>query len=146
MATSCLCCGEVFPARNKSQRYCLKTDCQRSRKKHWQKQKLLSDPCYRANQKQAQESWLKKHPGYFRDYRKIHPVYAARNRERQRHRNGLRGCNRGKEALLQRQPMIAKMDARPSIKSGTYRLIPIEAPLIAKMDSVVVELSVVSSC
>jgi hypothetical protein len=142
MATSCLYCGEVFASRNKSQRYCLKTDCQRSRKKRWQKQKLLNDPCYRANQKQAQESWLKKHPGYFRDYRKSRPVYAARNRERQRHRNGLRGR---KKTSLQRQPLIAKMDASPPIKSGTYHLIPIGDPLIAKMDSVVVELSVVSS-
>jgi len=146
MATSCLCCGEVFPARNKSQGYCLKADCQRSRKKRWQKQKLLKDPAYRANQVDAQRNWRDKHPGYFRDYRKNHPAYVERNRKRQRHRNGLRGCNRGKEALLRRQPMIAKMDARPSIKSGTYRLIPIVSPLIAKMDSVVVELSVLSSC
>ena len=125
MAMSCLCCGEVFPARNKSQRYCLKTDCQRSRKKLWQKQKLLNDPCYQGNQKQAQESWRKNHPCYWRDYRKSHPIYAARNRQQQRHRNGLRCGDR-------RQPLIAKMDASPSIKSGTYRLIPITSPRLQR--------------
>jgi hypothetical protein len=144
MELLCYCCGKRFKARNASQHYCSKSICQRHRKKRWQKQKLKSDPDYRANQKQAQESWHKKHPGYWKDYRKSHPLYVERNRKRQRHRNGLRGADRGKETV-KRHPLIAKMDATPPVKSGTYRLIPMEVPMIAKMDAVIVELSVVSS-
>jgi hypothetical protein len=140
----CNYCGKRFQARNASQHYCSKIICQRFRKKRWQKQKLVNDPDYRANQKQAQESWRKKHPGYWKDYRESHPLYVERNRRCQRHRNGLRGADRGKDAV-KRRPLIAKMDATPPVKSGTYRLIPIETPMIAKMDAVVVELAVVSN-
>lgn len=139
----CNCCGKGFEARNASQHYCSKSGCQRHRKTRWQKQKLMNDPDYRANQKQAQESWRKKHPGYWKDYRESHPLYVERNRRRQRHRNGLRGADRGKPVEKCR-PLIANMDATPPVKSGTYRLIPIEAPMIANMDAVVVEISVIS--
>ena len=140
----CNCCGKRFQARNASQHFCSKVICQRFRKKRWQKQKLKNDSDYRANQKQAQESWRKKHPGYWKEYRESHPSYVERNRRRQRHRNGLRCADRGKPGE-RRRPLIAKMDATPPVKSGTYRLIPIEAPMIAKMDAVVVELAVVSN-
>ena len=140
----CYCCGKRFQARNTSQHYCSKSICQRVRKKRWQKQKLVNDPDYRANQKQAQESWRKKHPGYWKDYREGPPLYVERNRRRQRHRNVLRCADRGKDAV-KRRPLIAKMDATPPVKSGTYRLIPIASPMIAKMDAVIVEIAVVSN-
>jgi hypothetical protein len=57
MEKTCPHCGKRFlphPAVF-NQRYCGSTDCQRARKKSWQKEKLKSDPDYRENQAAAQK-------------------------------------------------------------------------------------------
>jgi hypothetical protein len=147
----CLCCGKLFSARNADQAYCSEIACQRKRKKKWQDQKLATDAAYKGNKADAQRRWNTNHPNYWRDYRERHPEYVARNRELQRNRNKLRDGLPSDGPLLQSPPMIAKMDATPSQKdvlpliSGTYRLIPFRVPLIAKMDAMIVELSVVST-
>lgn len=41
----------------------------------------------RADQVQAQRNWAAAHPKYWREYRELHPAYAARNREQQKRRN-----------------------------------------------------------
>jgi hypothetical protein len=114
------------------------------RKNRWQKDKLASDAAYKGNKADAQRRWLERHPDYYREYRKNHPQYVERNRQRQRQRNQRRGKGSGGTSL-QSGSMIAKMDARPSLKSGTYRLIPVGSPLIAKKDAMVVALSVLST-
>jgi hypothetical protein len=63
-----------------------------------------------------------------------------RNREHQRERN-LRRCGQDNG-----RPPIAKMDAstpESSINPGRYLLTRIESGLIAKMDALIVEISVV---
>ena len=49
----CGCPLELNP-RSKNQRYCGKKECQRARKRLWQKNKMATDPDYRANQTEVQ--------------------------------------------------------------------------------------------
>ena len=117
----CGCPLDLNP-RSKNQRYCGKQECQRARKRMWQKNKMATDPDYRANQRECNKAWQEKNPHYWRDYRNKHPECAQRNRLLQKTRRGRR-C-------------VAKMDASEkisSIKTGTYWLIPEKG--VAKMDA-----------
>lgn len=144
MDKTCVCCGRRFTSRDERQHYCTHIACQRMRKRKWQRQKLITDKDYKANQADAQKRWRETHPDYWRDYRVTHPEYRERNRGQQHQRNALRKGD-GSGVYLQAESEIAKMDAAPPLKSGTYRLIPYGVPLIAKMDAMVVELSLVSA-
>ncbi len=120
---ACAHCGRVIP-RNphvKNHRYCKKEDCQRTRKRKWQKKKLATDNDYKANQRACQIDWHSRHPGYYKKYRLDHPDYCERN-------NLLQCCRNAKARL------IAKMDAsKPDqvYKPGAFYLLPV----IAKMDA-----------
>ena len=143
--TRCAACGELFtPRRNvPNQKYCSKPECQRERRRRWQRQKLKEDPDYRANQAAAQRRWRERHPDYWRRYRRSHPAYTERNREQQHRRNR----KRGQVVAGPSPPAIAKMDvckAQTAIVSGTYRLIPVSGREIAKMDAYLVEMHVIS--
>jgi hypothetical protein len=141
----CAACGCLFePRRNvPQQRYCSKRACQRTRRRRWQRQKLKADADYRVNQAAAQRRWRERHPDYWRRYRHRRPEYAQRNREQQRERN-----RRRRSADTGPSPApIANMDAYRSqkpIRSGTYRLVPVAASGVAKMDAYVVEMRVLS--
>ena len=141
----CAACGCLFePRRNvPQQRYCSKRSCQRTRRRRWQRQKLKTDADYRANQAAAQRRWREDHPDYWRMYRQRHPEYTERNRERQRERNR----RRRSAGTGPSPPLIANMDAYRSqkpIRSGTYQLIPVTEPGVAKMDTYVVEMHLIS--
>jgi len=141
----CAGCGELFVPRCNvpQQRYCSKRACQRTRRRRWQRQKLKSDADYRANQAAAQRRWRERHPNYWRDYRRHHPDSTARNREKQRSRNRRRGV----AGTGPSPPVIANMDAYRSqkpLRSGTYRLVPVAEPGVAKMDAYLVEMQVLS--
>jgi hypothetical protein len=115
------------------QRYCGGADCQRARKRIWQKEKLTRDPDYRENQAAAQRAWRKRNSDYWRQYRKSHPAYREANRLRQRARN-------------RQRRVIAKMDeqqAKTAVAPGRYRLIPLYGK-IAKMDELIVQIGIVS--
>jgi len=141
----CIHCGNRFIPRDDRQHYCGSLLCRRARKRDWQRKKLATDADYQSNQADAQGQWRRNHPNYWRGYRESHPEYCARNRVQQRQRNGLRKRAGGGSVPLQPAAKIAKMDAAPPLKSGTYRLIPYGVPWIAKMDAMVVELSLVST-
>jgi len=141
----CAACGCLFePRRNVPQQsYCSKRACQRTRRRRWQRQKLKTDADYRANQAAAQRRWRERHPAYWRDYRQRHPDATARNREQQRERNRRRRL----AGTGPSPPAIANMDAYPPerpVRSGTYRLVPVAAPGVAKMDAYLVEMHVLS--
>jgi hypothetical protein len=135
MEKTCPHCQRPFlphPAVRKQQ-YCGRADCQRARKRLWQKAKLASDPAYWENQAAAQRAWRERNPAYWRHYRERHPAYRDHNRLRQRERNRQRRA-------------VAKMDApraNPAIVPGRYRLVPLSGP-IAKMDALIVELGIVA--
>jgi len=122
----CAHCGCHFVPnpRVKNQAYCRQKDCQRARKRKWQREKLSSDPDYRANQRDCQRQWHQRHPGYFQEYRQRHRASTERNRLMQRYRNRLRRppeeiatmdafhpTARGHPAIYYLLPWIAKMDA-----------------------------------
>ena len=142
----CAACGCLFvPRRNvPHQRYCSKPACQCTRRRRWQRDKLEHDADYRANQAAAQRRWRESHPDYWRDYRQGHPESAERNREQQRVRNRRRSiANAGRSP-----PVIAKMDEyllEKPVVSGTYRMIPVTASGVAKMDAYTVEIQVIST-
>lgn len=139
----CAGCGERFEARRNvlQQRFCSKPECQRTRRARWQREKMAQDADYRANQAQAGRRWRERHPQYWREYRRTHPEYTAHNRARQRHRNRRqREPSRGLAAIAKMDPSVPPT----TVRSGTYRLIPVAGPGVAKMDTYVVEMHVLS--
>jgi hypothetical protein len=139
MEKRCLCCKRGFiphPA-VRDQQYCSNPECQKARKRAWQKEKLANDSDYRANQAEAQRQWRSRNKGYWREYRRRNPAYTEKNRMGQRERNRRRRSGAG----------IAKMDEQKRktlIPSGRYRLVPFCNQGIAKMDELIVELGVIS--
>lgn len=138
MKPKCHCkhCHRYFipNPRAKDQQYCSQKDCQRARKRHWQRQKMKADPDYRQNQKDSQKKWRQGNPDYWREYRKNHPEYRTRNRKKQKDRDAKRRVKR-----------LAKMDALASlkqIKAGSYYLIPVSGDL-AKMDALMQEIYII---
>ena len=117
----CSACGLAFEPRPQSPRqaYCPDEDCQRARKRLWQRAKRSTDDDYRDNQVVAQEGWRRSHPDYWRHYRESHPEYAAANRQQQKQRNARR--SRGDR-------LIAKGDASsPRLPvTGIFRLTQVE--------------------
>jgi hypothetical protein len=134
----CLACADAFQTspRVSTQNYCSRPECQRERRRLWQREKRRADGDYRANQLQCQRRWRESHTDYWQQYRADHPDYVARNRSRQHVRNS------------SRQPgLIAKMDAMPPVSplaSGTYHLTPAERGEIAKMDAWIVRITLLS--
>ena len=136
----CLACGDALPlnTRNPDQSYCSRSECQRERRKLWQRERKLLDPTYRDAQAAAQKAWAERHGDYWRRYREQHPDYVDRNRTQQRARNSSQRSG----------PPIAKMDASPPtlpLPSGTYRLELKNAEGVAKMDAFTVEITVLTT-
>jgi len=134
----CLACGDMFRSRPQvpDQSYCSRAECQRARRKVWQRERRLSDNDYRDNQARAQKKWLLSRPDYWKRYRAAHPEYAENNRAQQRTRNAARAAG-----------LIAENDASMPISplaSGTYRLSPAQAEEIAKMDAWIVRITLLS--
>ena len=110
----CQCCRRIFPLskRNPNQHYCSQPECQRARKRAWQRKKRLTDPDYKQNQSDAQKRWRENHPGYWRTYRKSR-----------------------RESSAPSDPADAKMDESPTVFpviSGEYFLAPALASVLKK--------------
>jgi hypothetical protein len=134
----CAACGKAFRPcpRVRDQKYCGRADCRRCRRRLWQRAKRQDDADYRDNQCRAQRGWLEKNCTYWGAYRSGHPDYTRANREKQRQRD----CRR-------RATDLAKMDSIgsfSSVTSGTYLLVPQGEETLAKMDSIMVEITLVS--
>jgi hypothetical protein len=137
-ARRCAACGEGFRPcpRVEDQNYCGKEECRRARRRRWQRAKRREDGDYRDNQGRAQRAWAAENSAYWQAYRSGHPDYAQANREKQRQRDGRR-----------RATNLAKMDSIgtfSSVPSGTYLLVPKGEEKLAKMDSIVVEITLLS--
>lgn len=70
MTHRCACCGKPFAPRPQvpDQAYYFAPDCQRARKRQWQRAKRQSDPDYRIDQRAAQQAWAQRNPDYWRNY------------------------------------------------------------------------------
>ena len=143
MERQCACCKNKFRADryHPHQNYCSKKQCQRKRRRIWQKNKLETDSDYRENQADAHALWKAKNPDYWKNYRSTHPQYVERNRRKQRLRR-----TRSKTTLIPAlQPDVAKMDVAPvqqPVVSGRYRLISLDNENVGKMDFAIVQLSI----
>jgi hypothetical protein len=140
MARLCAHCGRPLPLskRNPNQRFCGLLECQKARKRLWQKQKMASDPAYRENQRQANNEWLKNNPRYWDQYRRKRPEYSKRNREMSKERMRIR------RQVISVVHMFAKMDASivdTTRLSGYYGLIPL-GEMFAKMDAKTVKINI----
>lgn len=82
MPRQCAGCSKTFEPRPQvpEQAYCSSPECQRARKRQWQKEKLRSDPDYQANQRAAQSAWSARNGDYWRDWRQVQQAAAARDR------------------------------------------------------------------
>lgn len=133
----CCHCGRYFPPspRQKNHLYCREKVCQQARKAAWQRKKMVSDPAYRANQKQSQADWQGRNADYWKRYRAAHPKQADRNRDLQKVRNK----RRHSRDVVKIDPLvIAKMDASRSGRSSVGSWLPGSfwlVPMIAKMDA-----------
>ena len=130
-------CKRRFKVRPQSpnQRYCSSHECQLTRRRLWQKERMQSDGDYRENQLRASADWRARNPDYWKFYRETHPIYVARNREQQKKRTSDRRT-------------AAKMDVWPSdsyLQSGTYILTGISSSLHVKMNAWIVHLTVLKS-
>jgi len=126
MTQHCACCGRPFEPRPQvpDQAYCSAPDCQRARKRQWQRAKLQSDPDYRINQRAAQQAWSQRNQDYWRNYREDRPEYVQRNREQQR----LRDAN-GADVDLAKTGRVRLADwpvpnhAAPGVSEGKRRFL-----------------------
>jgi len=130
--------------RVKNQKYCGRPECQKARKRKWQRRKRKTDPDYKENQAKAQKAWQGRRPHYPREYRLRNPASAEKNRIKQRERN--RARRKLPKAAIVR--VIEKMDsinpanADPiSIRPGRYCIFPVVGREIAKTDSIIIEIS-----
>ena len=141
----CCHCGRYFipNPRQKNHLYCNEKACQQARKAAWQREKMESDPAYRANQKQSQADWQSRNADYWKRYRATHPKQADRNRDLQKVRNKRR---HSRSAAKMDASVIAKMDASISGKSSIRSWLPGSfwlVPVIAKMDAIKVNLHLI---
>jgi hypothetical protein len=123
----CKHCQRLFSPRAniKDQKYCSNKDCQRARKRQWQRRQMATDLDYRTNQKEAKQNWQERNADYYQKYRKNHPEYVRRNRELQKARDQKRGDR------------LAKMDAyqaKNNLNPGVYKVVAVAGDL-AKMDA-----------
>jgi hypothetical protein len=142
----CAGCHKLFHPRPQcpDQRFCSAAECQRERKRRWQKARRAADPDYRDNDVQASRQWRSANPDYWREYRRKHPRYVTGNRQRQRERDR---ANRRNRAAAAAKPDLANEDASSlsaPLETGTYRMIPVTGGNLANEDACLVKIAVLS--
>ena len=137
----CAACGEAFRPcpRVRDQKYCGEEECRRARRRRWQRTRRQGDADYRDNQARAQRAWARENSAYWQVCRSEHPQYAEENRQRTKRRKRDRWQCRARG--------FAKMDSIgtfSTVPSGTYLLVPRDEEKFAKMDSIMVEITLLS--
>jgi hypothetical protein len=152
MVRHCAACGGRFrpDRRVPTQCYCGAKDCRRVRRARWERRKRLIDKDYRSNQAAAGQQWSKKHPEYWREYRRTHPEYRERERllRRQRRARAAGAGDRHTAEVTDGHTSAAKMDsigAQVPVVHGVYCLTRVCGGRAAKMDSMFVQLTVMHS-
>jgi len=142
----CAACRKLFHPRPQSpgQTFCSAAECQRERKRRWQKARRAADPDYRDNDVQANRQWRNRHADYWRAYRRQHPQKVIRNRAKQRERDRAR---RLKPPLPPPGGDLANEDASTpsfSVETVTYRLFPVTGNRLANENACLVKIALVS--
>ncbi len=142
----CAACHKHFHPRPQSpgQEFCSAAECQRERKRRWQKARRAADSDYRDNDVQANRQWRNRHPGYWREYRRKHPQSVIRNRDKQRERDRARQSQAPQPPP---RPDLANEDASRlpfSVQTGTYRVIPVTGGDLANENACLVKIALLS--
>lgn len=138
----CVNCGTKFlPAPQvPNQIYCSKQNCQKERRRQWQKNKLQSDPDYRDNQYRAQRAWSERNPDYWRQRRTGSTNYGNRIPSQQ-----VYNTRKNKNSSIKMDALNSSSNLRKALKDGIFSLRVIAEPVDEKMDSWIVELSSISA-
>ncbi len=134
----CAHCNDPFtPAPQvPKQTYCSNPNCQKERRKQWQKNRLQSDPDYRANQSRAQKAWTEKNPDYWRELRQSGPDYGNLDFSEQDFL-----AQESLESFIKMDSLTASQNLRKALFDGVFRLKVLAQPRSVKMDVWIVELS-----
>jgi hypothetical protein len=136
----CAHCNDLFtPAPQvPKQTYCSKPNCQKERRKQWQKKRLQSDPDYRANQSRAQKAWTEKNPHYWRELRQTGPDYGNSDPVEQDFLDP-----EVLKSSIKMDSLTAPQNLKKSLFDGVFRLKVLAEPRNVKMDVWIVELSII---
>jgi len=142
----CAACRKLFHPRPQcpKQKFCSTAECQRERKRRWQKARRAADSDYRDNDVLANRQWRSQHPDYWRAYRSQHPQSMIRNRDRQCERD--RAARRHTLPAAPR-PDLANEDASSlqiPLETGTYRMIPVTGGDLANENACLVKIALLS--
>ena len=85
----CPYCRQAFDPSpfHPEQKVCLSPECQRRRRAHYHRQKILTDSDYRQVCTDSRKKWRENNPGYQALYRGRNEDYCRRNRQKQLVRN-----------------------------------------------------------
>lgn len=85
----CRFCPSSFqPSRfHPEQSVCASAECQRQRRREYHRRKVAADSVYRQVCNDSSQKWRAENPGYWKQYRKLHPDKADRNRTLQQTRD-----------------------------------------------------------
>lgn len=132
----CACCRRIVRRnlRVKMQQYCGAKACQQARKNKWQREKLQTDPDYRVNKRESQQTWQKTNTAYWRQYRSRNPEYRKCNRHLQQARDKKRSQTKGDD--------LAKKDALSQYfnDTSTTYYIYADGESLAKKDALSVKI------
>ena len=141
MTKHCAHCGQPFEPRPQvpDQAFCSAPDCQRARKRQWQRVKLQSDPDYRINQRAAQQAWSQRNPDYWRNHREAQPDHVPRDREQQRPRDQARNDDLAKMDVCDLPPGLYRITRHPAFPresgaSWVVEITPVAVTCPRKMD------------
>jgi hypothetical protein len=137
----CHRCLKKNPRIKSGQHYCGSKICQQARKNQWERDRLGSDPAYRAYRSLAKKKWYQGYPGdrYQHAYRQAHPDYVSGNREKQGER-GKRHEGKASGAKIVKTDTLSSDNLVPR---GFYVLSPYEktnGKKVVKTDALIVEL------
>ncbi|MDE2420915.1 MAG: hypothetical protein KGO49_07020 [Gammaproteobacteria bacterium] len=137
----CKVCNALFKPcpQVENQTYCSKPECQKARKRMWQKNKRETDLSYRENQYAAHRAWLNRNPEYVRPSRKPKkkPDNVIQGTVLQPELNTTIPCEGcGKMDLLIKENLF---------RTGLYHLKFLNDET-KKMDAWIVEITVISKC
>jgi len=111
------------------------------RRRRWQRAKRQEDADYRDNQARVQRAWAAKNSAYWQAYRSGHPEYVQADRERAKRRKRDRGRGAARVGGFVKMDSIGTFS---SVPSGNYLLVPEGEEKFAKMDSIMVKITLLS--
>lgn len=112
---------------SKEQLYCRDRDCQRQRRREYQRSRLHGQPAYDQKQRNCRIRWRRHKVSlaeYQRAYRMNHPDYTAQNRRQQHQRNAKRRQKvvSKPDPVPTLDPVIVKMNSCNAVKPSAYHI------------------------